>query len=60
MKDDGWIIYTVGLRIPESARSMLEGCASGPSNFFELPTEDDLRAVFRQIAGRLSALRLVE
>ena len=60
MKDDGWIVYTVGFQSPTSARSMLQACASGPSNFFESPTEDDLRAVFRQIAGRLSALRLVE
>jgi Flp pilus assembly protein TadG len=60
MKNDGWIIYTVGFESPTSARSMLQACASGPSNFFESPTEDDLRAVFRQIAGRLSALRLVE
>ncbi len=29
MKDDGWVIYTVGFESPMSARSMLQDCASG-------------------------------
>ena len=35
------------------------GCASGPTYFFNTPTGDDLRQIFREIGSHLSNLRLI-
>jgi Flp pilus assembly protein TadG len=35
------------------------GCASGPTYFFNSPTGSDLRAIFREIGAHLTNLRLV-
>lgn len=60
MKAEGILIYTIGFQAPAATRPLLQACASGPGFFFESPTEEALRRAFRQIAGRLSALRLAE
>ena len=60
MRAAGYVVFTVGFQTPPAVEPLLRGCASAPTNFFLSPTAEDLRRTFRQIAGRLSALRLAE
>ncbi len=60
MKENEIIIFTVAFQAPEAVQPLLRECASSPANYFNSPTVEDLRRSFRQIAGRLSALRLAE
>lgn len=60
MKEDGIIVFTVAFQAPEEVQPLLSACASSSANYFNSPTVEDLRRSFRQIAGRLSALRLAE
>ena len=60
MKDEGYVVFTVAFQAPSQVQPLMRDCASSPSNFFSSPTAADLSRAFRQIAGRLSALRLAE
>lgn len=60
MKRRDYVIYSIAFQAPPKAQTLLRSCASSPAHYYESPTEEDLRAAFRQIAGRLSELRLVQ
>ncbi|MDX6751635.1 pilus assembly protein TadG-related protein [Geminicoccaceae bacterium 1502E] len=60
MKDRGYLVFTITFQAPSSVEPMMRACASDASSHYESPTPEDLRAAFRQIGNRLSALRLVE
>jgi hypothetical protein len=60
MRDAGYIVFTIAFQAPASGQTVLSNCAASPANFFNSPTSADLRRAFRQIGGRLSALRLAE
>lgn len=60
MKERDYVIYTIAFQAPAAAQTLLRSCASSTSHYYESPTEEDLRAAFQQIAGRLSELRLVQ
>jgi Flp pilus assembly protein TadG len=60
MKDEGITVFTIGFMTSTEAGDLLRSCATEPSYFYESPSNEELRQAFRQIAGRLSALRLVE
>lgn len=55
-------IYTVtlGNNVPQSARTLMRHCASGPSYYFNAENVNDLPEVFASIAGALTELRLTE
>jgi Flp pilus assembly protein TadG len=55
-------VYTiVFIANPSTAvQDLYRGCASAPENFFIAPTQADLNAAFRTIAGQLANLRLVQ
>lgn len=60
MKQRDYVIYSIAFQAPTAAQILLRTCATSISHYYESPTEEDLRAAFRQIAGRLSELRLVQ
>lgn len=60
MKQRDYVIYSIAFQAPPKAQTLLRLCASSPAHYYESPTEEDLKAAFRQIAGRLSELRLVQ
>ena len=54
-KAAGTTVFTVGLGDPDEIdRALLQAAASDPSLFFEAPDGDDLAAIYRRIAGRLT------
>lgn len=53
-------VFTVALAVNSTtARSMLEACASGPSNYFDARDAGDLRTAFADIAASINKVRLV-
>lgn len=60
MKLRDYVIYTIAFQAPTAAQALLRSCATSTSHYYESPTEEDLRAAFQQIAGRLSELRLIQ
>jgi Flp pilus assembly protein TadG len=60
MRAAGYVVYTVAFQAPPAGEAVLRACAGSEANYFASATTTDLRRAFRQIAGRLSALRLAE
>ncbi len=55
-KSAGTRVFTIGLGLGDDVlRPLLEGVASQPSMYFHSPDGEDLGAIYRQIAGRLSS-----
>lgn len=54
-------VFTVAFGVSSSsARAVLEGCASGPDNYFDARNPSALRAAFSSIAASINKVRLVE
>jgi hypothetical protein len=62
MKAAGITVYSVGFDLGgnETAIDTLRDCASSPEDFYNATTGDELRQAFRDIALKISTLRLVE
>lgn len=59
MKAEGIRVYTIGFAISgATAINTLAACASGPGDFYQAATPDELRAVFREIGTNIMRLRL--
>lgn len=60
IKAQGITIYTVGLGLRNNATAIdfLRSCASSPQHFYTAETGGELRQAFRQIANRISNLRI--
>lgn len=59
-KAQGIEIYTVALSVgSQTARTMLETCASAPGNYFDATDSSSLEAAFAGIAASINAVRLV-
>lgn len=55
----GITVYTVGFDLSDPrALSELQSCASGPANFFNAKTGADLKKAFREVAQRLTTMRV--
>lgn len=50
-------VFTIGFQAPSNAEAMLRSC-SGTDNFFDANSTGDLISAFREIAERLTSLRL--
>ena len=49
-------VFTIGLGLPDDVlRDLLVGVASSPADYFFAPDGEDLAAIYRQIAGRISS-----
>lgn len=60
MRNAGYVVYAVAFQAPPAGEAVLRNCAGSAANYFASATTADLRRAFRQIAGRLSALRIAE
>lgn len=61
MKAQGIELYTIMFQLADpDLETLYRNCASSPSHFFNSPSNDALRSAFRQIGGRLVALRIAE
>ncbi len=58
MKAQNIIIYTVRIDVTGVAPTVLQNCASNPSDFFDVPNVPDLPGVFANIAGDIGQLRI--
>jgi hypothetical protein len=51
-------VFAVGFQVNETAKTLLQNCATDASHFYEATTGDALKAAFRDIALKISTLRL--
>jgi hypothetical protein len=51
-------VFTVGFQVSSSAKSFLQTCATDSSHYYDATSEDALKAAFRDIALKISTLRL--
>lgn len=60
MKAEGIIVYSVGFALGgnELATSTLRNCATSEGHFYDTTTGDELRQAFRDIALKISTLRI--
>jgi len=61
LKQTDIIIYTITFRVNDSdTRELFENCASSPDEYFDSPSNEELRETFRAIAAELTELRIAE
>jgi hypothetical protein len=60
MKATGFIVYTIGFNIVDDqrARDLMSSCATDASHAYQASTGDELQLAFRDIATKISTLRL--
>jgi hypothetical protein len=58
-RDQGVIVFTVGMEVTESSAQLLTRCASSPSHYFSAETIN-IDAAFQQIAAQINQLRLIQ
>ncbi len=51
-------IFTIGFMVSSSAKTRLQACATDSSHYYDASSGDALRAAFRDIALKISTLRL--
>jgi Putative Flp pilus-assembly TadE/G-like/von Willebrand factor type A domain len=62
MKAKGIIVYTVGFEIGNStsAKDVLSNCATSAEHFYDAKDSDELKSAFRDIALKITKLRLTQ
>ena len=58
IKAKGIVIYTVGVQVSNSSKTLLQGCASSSDKYYDVTQASDLTAAFNSIAGSISNLRI--
>lgn len=58
-KNEGVIVFTVGLEVTRDSGVLLEACATSPNHYF-LVDGQDLSYAFKSIAGQINQLRLTQ
>ena len=58
MKAKGIIVYTIGVGVSASSKSLLQGCSSGGDYYFDVTNTSQLTTVFDTIAGAIANLRI--
>jgi hypothetical protein len=60
MKNTGIIVYSVGFALGgnQLATNTLKNCATSTAHFYDTTTGDQLRQAFRDIALKISTLRI--
>ena len=51
-------VFTVGFQVSSASKTFLTNCATDASHFYDATTDDALKAAFRDIALKISTLRL--
>jgi Flp pilus assembly protein TadG len=60
IKAKGIQLYTIGFQVSSASKSLLTSCASKPDMFYDSPTNDQLAAIFQDIAQGLNELRIAQ
>lgn len=60
IKAKGIEVYTVGFQVSSAAKTRLKTCATDSSHYYDATSGDALRAAFRDIALKISILRLAK
>ncbi len=60
MKDEGLVVYSIAFQAPASAKETLQYCALSGKHYFDAENGVQLREAFRDIAIRLTRLRISE
>jgi Flp pilus assembly protein TadG len=58
VKNQGITIYTVGVQVSASSKTLLQGCATSSDKYYDVTAASDLNAAFAAIAGSINALRI--
>jgi hypothetical protein len=58
MKAQGITVFTVGFMVSNAAKNFLTTCATSADNYYDATDGDKLKAAFRDIALKISTLRL--
>jgi hypothetical protein len=58
MKAAGIMVYSVAFQSPPAAEALLRACASSPADYYDATTAADLKSNFRDIADKLTSLRI--
>lgn len=58
VKDQGITIYTVGVQVSSSSKTLLQNCATTTDKYYDVTAASDLSAAFSSIAGSINALRI--
>ena len=53
-------LYTIGFQVTSASKALLKSCASKPDMFYDSPSNDELAAIFQDIAQGLSELRIAQ
>ena len=51
-------MFTVGFQTSDAAKTFLKSCATDAQHYYDADTGDALKAAFRDIALKISTLRL--
>lgn len=51
-------VFTVGFQVNSSSKTFLQNCATDKDHYYDATTDDALKAAFRDIALKISTLRL--
>ena len=51
-------MFAVGFQVNSTAKTLLKNCATDDSHYYDATTGDALKAAFRDIALKISTLRL--
>jgi Flp pilus assembly protein TadG len=60
IKADGIVVYTVRIDVSGVAPTVLQNCATSPSDFYDVPNVANLPTAFQQIAGQIGKLRIAQ
>jgi len=61
IKADGIVVYTVRIDVSSGVSpSVLQNCATSPSQFYDVPNVANLDTAFQQIAGQIGKLRIAQ
>ena len=53
-------LYTIGFQVTTASQNLLKNCATKPDMFYNSPSNDQLAAIFQDIAQGLSELRIAQ
>jgi Flp pilus assembly protein TadG len=53
-------IYTIGVGVTNSSRTLLQACASGADHYFDVTSGSDLNGTFQSIANQIAQLHLAK
>lgn len=59
-KDEGVVIYAIGVGVSNHSRAILQACATEPDMYYDVNDAAELTSVFNTIAGSIQNLRITK